>query len=370
MDGLALCYLGIIALRLPVTPGDLHRWVTDGKLLYRRAFKILPFVMRDKLPGRYRAILNPNSTPTFERFYAALIDLEVCFCKENGLIWPALNRPLLLVRYLKELALPLELYDTTTNLAQILEYSFVYSEGLKGKLEVRRLPEAQLVSCLVVGIKLLYPFDGQRRYPKTMLEPATTTMDWDQWQKHITSSRVQWTDDPLKYSTEELLNMAEKDVLSMSGRQLDQYLDFYHENFIDTERISRGEDGEFRTALYNMFPVDDPRPLQPLNQEERHSMNQVQLDTVKAVHATIGSTRPVPGNEGASVTLRPAQNYRYYRREGDLPETARRFYEEAAKLAGLSMHMLITAIFLTEKKIDKWRIRQMRENKVEISDTS
>jgi RNA polymerase I-specific transcription initiation factor RRN7 len=55
---------------------------------------------------------------------------------------------------------------------------------------------------------------------------------------------------------------------------------------------------------------------------------------------------------------RPGEKYRIYRKEEDIPENARRFYEAVARCAGLSMDMLVMAVFFTEKKMDKWQVEQ------------
>ena len=168
LDCLGLCYLGIITLRLPITPGDIYKWITEDKMAYRRAIKHLPVAMRDRLPAYYHAVLDPNGILTFKRFYVAMVDLQIGFEERHGILWPSLNVPLLIYRYLKELALPLELYDATIKLGDLLEYDFALHAEDKGRVSIRHLPEAQLIACLVVCVKLIYPFDGVSRFPLTV----------------------------------------------------------------------------------------------------------------------------------------------------------------------------------------------------------
>lgn len=57
---------------------------------------------------------------------------------------------------------------------------------------------------------------------------------------------------------------------------------------------------------------------------------------------------------------RPGSSYRFYRTESSLPETARMFYETAARLSGLSLHSLVRAVFQTELKVQRWQEDQRR----------
>lgn len=57
---------------------------------------------------------------------------------------------------------------------------------------------------------------------------------------------------------------------------------------------------------------------------------------------------------------RPGSSYRRYRRESDLPEPAKHFYEAAAKAAGLSLPMLIRAVFHTELRLEHWQGNQRK----------
>ncbi|KAF2257832.1 hypothetical protein CC78DRAFT_572905 [Lojkania enalia] len=359
IDSLALCYLGIITLRLPVTPGDICKWTIDDSMPYQRAIQLLPLTMRGRLPPAYHAVLDPNSLLKLERFFSAIVDLSTAFQKEYGIIWPSLNSPLLIFRYLKELALPLELYDTTTRLASYLGYNFAFPTSVNGIIGIRNLPEAQLVACLVICVKVVYPFDGQQQYPRTTSEPAATTIDWEDWYKQISLPKMEQQGSSSKYTPEALANMQEQDIFSMSEDQLDQYLDWYQDTFIDEARIRQGGDGDFQSALYDMFPIDRTRPSKASNDQSERSTNQ-DMEIIKAVHGNMRPRTVIRDHEGQEHIVRPGQRYKYYRKKEDLPEHAKRFYERAAKIAGLSLDMLIKAVFFAEQKVEKWRDKRRR----------
>ena len=355
LESLALCYLAMLTLRLPVTPGDIYKWTMEEGMPYKKAIKHIPPVMKDRLPAHYHASLNPNSVLKLDRFQSATTNLQISFEKEHGITWPGLNYPLLLFRYLKELALPLELYDATTRLAGILGYDFVLHTANKSRLGIRHLPEAQFLACLVVCTKLIYPFDEEQRNPKSMSEPAATKIDWEEWYKAITSARTDESDSIAKLTIEELTNLQEKDVFSMTGDQMDQYLDWYQDSFIDESGHEQAEDGEFRNALYSMFPIDTESSSNAAADIQEDVDDQVKLNIVKATHGTIEPVPVVEAGEETERTLRPGQNYPFYKTEKELPPAAKNFYEEAARIAGLPLGMLVKAVFYTEKAIQKWQ---------------
>lgn len=66
------------------------------------------------------------------------------------------------------------------------------------------------------------------------------------------------------------------------------------------------------------------------------------------------------GEQDDDSIPRPGSSYRFYRTESSLPETARVFYETAARLSGLSLDSLIRAVFQTELKVQQWQEDQRR----------
>lgn len=355
-DCLVLCYLGITTLRLPFTPGDIYAWVADGKLAYRRAIKLLPLAMRDRLPPAYRAVLDPSAPLTHTRFYKTLTDLQISYNRDHGIVWPVLNVPLLLFRYLKELALPLELYDATKRLGELLGYDFAPHYGGKKRLGIRHLAEAQLVSCLMICIKVLYPLDNEKRFPKSSSEPTAAVMDWQAWCEQMKAAEEAGRGGNGRFTTEDLTKLQEKDVFQMNPQDMDQYLDFYADTFLDNAEIQRTRDvDDFRNALYDMFPIDTQTQHPP--QEMSHGLPLGQkLDTVKATHGAI-KTVPVVAEEDAEV-LRAGQAYPIWKTEQDLPGAAKTLYQGAAKIAGLSVNMLTLAVVFTEARVEQWKKAQ------------
>lgn len=359
VDCLVLCYMGMLTLRLPITPGDIYSWTTEGTMVYRRAIRFIPGNMRDRLPPSYHANLDPSFLLSMNQFQSTLIALQTAFETRHGILWPPLNVPVLLFRYLKELALPLELYDASIRLGTLLGYDFaLHATGLK-KLWIRNLPETNLIACLIVCVKLFYPFEGDNIYPKLGSEPATTIFNWEVWEAKIAEAKREMTGNSSRYTTEELINLEEQDVFGMTGAQLDQYLEFYMNNFLDEIPPEKNESSSnFRNALHDMFPITtDCQPQ--LDQVSVRLANQVNLSTVKEVHKRIKPAHAVVEEERSGVQ-RPGQRYTLYETESRLPAEAKKFYREAAGVTGLTIEMLIMAVCSTEKKILKWKMKQHR----------
>lgn len=360
LDSLALCYLGILTLRLPITPGDIYHWATEEKLAYRGAIKLLPLPMRDRLPPSYHATLNPNALLKFKRFYAVITDLQVGFTISHKIVWPPLNHRLLLFRYLKKLALPLEVYDITLRLGKLLGHDFVLHQEGNKRLGVRHLPEAQLAGCLVVCVRLLYPFDSEKRHPRSAAEPASAVMNWTRWHEQLEDARAVAEGGNECFTVEQLTELEEKDAFEMAPNQLDQYLDFYADTFLDENEIQRTKDtDDFRSAIYNMFPIEEVSATATDLGGDSPSCND-DLATVRAVHSSMRAMSAIPDDEVGAGVLRPGKSYHIYKKEVDLPEPAQLFYEQVAKMAGLSMDMLLLAVFATEARIERWRRKQKK----------
>lgn len=359
-DCLALCYLGMHTLRLPLTPGDIYAWVVDGKMAFRGAIKLLPMAMKDRLPSSYHSSLNPYTMMSYKRFYSTLTNLQISFEKDHGVLWPPLNLHLLLFRYIKELALPLQLYDATLRLRDLLGYTFALQHDGRQRVGFAQLPEAQLIGCVIVCIKLIYPFDKIKRSPGSVAEPAALVMDWKQWSKHLRAAKMEQRQGKPNFTTEELTKLQESDVFEMKPEQLDRYLKFYADNFLDDAEIQRTRDNDdFRNALFDMFPIDVKEHRQPTEVSAERPQGST-LNTVKDVQASMKTADVVADDEGEENVVRPGQMYPIWKQIQDLPPRAVLFYEEAARIAGFSVDMLVMAVYFVEVRLERRR-RQQKE---------
>lgn len=401
VDLLALCYLGCLTLRLPVAPGDIWSWITEGDMPWRRAIRFIPPAMKENLPGYYRAELSPSPLLSYRKFYKTVTDLKVSLRREYGITWPKLNTPLLLFRMLRDLALPLEVYGAALRVATIVGYTFdALPKDETWQIGVRHLPEAQMAACVVLAVKLLYPVDYGvvARYPASSSEPAAAVVNWKQWDELIASLKTKRRKDaksgveaeeegeeepgeaskaPKALTAEQMLRLDGEDVFSLSGEQMDQYLDFYTSNFAEEARWTTDGNSAWRNALFDMFPVPRPAPdnrsasnnptssPQPLTtHKEPKRLNpidptvQEKLEFVREVHMYIRPRRVIEEDEDARGTLRPGAQYTVWNEVDDVPEDAKRLCEEIGRLMGVDVGMLVLVVGAAERKIVEMQRRK------------
>jgi RNA polymerase I-specific transcription initiation factor RRN7 len=77
----------------------------------------------------------------------------------------------------------------------------------------------------------------------------------------------------------------------------------------------------------------------------------------------IKSMRIISEEEAAGLDhdlLRPGASYPFYRSVSILPDTARPFYEAAARLVGLSLHVVTRVVLQTEFRLQRWQEDERR----------
>jgi RNA polymerase I-specific transcription initiation factor RRN7 len=124
---------------------------------------------------------------------------------------------------------------------------FTYHFSLSPR-NLRRLvlPEAQILSLIVVATKLIFPFDDQKRYPTSAAEPAAQALDWSLWARAQKDYEEIFSSDGRLGKGKPIL-VSESDVFSMTDQQVDDYLDWYESSWLDKTR--------------RMLPVSGTGPL-------------------------------------------------------------------------------------------------------------
>ncbi|GKZ34338.1 hypothetical protein AbraIFM66950_004568 [Aspergillus brasiliensis] len=350
IDSIALCYLGALLMRLPVGVGDLHRMVMRGDVPFIRIVKDIPREMRDKLPQEFISVLETTRLLQAEHLHGAVSDLLLLYHTKFSMQFPSLNWPFFLYRYVKRLALPIDIYPAVKKLQHLLGFKFEFPTRVSGKRRLLQLPELQLVALIVISTKLLFPFDDIERHPTSSKDPAIQVIDWNLWsqiQRHFDNRET--PAGQLGKGKEILVN--ERDVFSMTPSQLDEYMDWYENSWLDPTKVSN--------PLADLFPtgpnVGESQPTAPTPEPtEEEALDEL----IKASTNQLQTRQIIPEND--LDTPRPGSSYTSYRTESDLPDTARPFYETAAKVAGVSLSTLITAVLQAENKINGWLEEQRR----------
>jgi RNA polymerase I-specific transcription initiation factor RRN7 len=83
------------------------------------------------------------------------------------------------------------------------------------------------MSLIVVATKLSQPFDDISRYSVSDLDPSTVQIDWKKWAKIMAGAPT----DGLRRGEE--IHVADEDVLGMSEKAMDDYLDWHQRTWVD-----------------------------------------------------------------------------------------------------------------------------------------
>lgn len=362
LQSLTLCYMGVWLLRLPITLGDMIKWVQQGELLYFRAIKEIPREMKDRLPAQYHFMLDPQSLLTAKKLHHAVTATFLLYQRDFSMEFPSINVPLQLFRYIEELALPIEVYPAVQKLASLLSYDFAHLHNeQKKKLRIIDFPEAQLISTIIIAVKLLYPFDDLKRYPSSAEDSSVAVLNWETWHQ----AKQEYEDkvcDGSKLSYEAAAKISEIDVLKMADSAIDDYLDYFHKTWTVDDPQARDEDADFRIALLDMFPVGQSTSTSSCN----INISKLRSHKIKVVQRSLKLRRVVTKEQDHTLekkVVRPGSMDQRYRHATDLDGYAKAFYTAAAEFAGLDLQSVVRAVYLTEQRIEvlkeQWEIEAL-----------
>ncbi|KAL4789469.1 hypothetical protein BDV19DRAFT_374058 [Aspergillus venezuelensis] len=365
IDTVALCYLGALLMRLPVSVGDFHQMVLRSDIPYNRAFNHVPHDMKDRLPPEYIALLETTRLLKAEDLHNAVFDLLLYYQRQFKVQFPPLNTPSLLYRLIRRLALPVDIYPVTKRLQSLIGFTFKYPTKIVGRKKPLDKPELQLVTLVVIATKLLFPFDDVERHPTSAQEPAVQAVNWEAWadiQKHFDNRDA--SAGRIGKGKEILVN--EGDVLKMTPDQLDEYMDWYESSWI--ENSSKGTD-----TLAAMFPISSTSKQDRQINSATEDNEEESLNWMLQMAPRYLKTREVISDPKADVP-RPGSLYARYRHESDLPDSARAFYEVVAKVTGVSLATLVRCVSQAEGQINKWledqrRIKHFADREMDAEDS-
>ena len=230
------------------------------------------------------------------------------------------------------------------------------------------------MALLVIVVKLHHPFDNVVRYATTLTDPGLMTIDWDAWCKHQKEFDDRLTSGG-KIGRGNEMKIMEREVLSMTGDQMDEYMDWFERTWVKEEN-QEPKKGGLPAQLLDMFPTGrldgSSAPvidLQDLANTDRELLD----DKLKAGQGSLKFRRVVSTEkEGKSKVPveRIGSFYKRYRKEQDLPPQAKAFYDAAANLIGVSFSTLFIAVLQSEQKVLKYRREQLKDEMEDSEDES
>jgi RNA polymerase I-specific transcription initiation factor RRN7 len=362
LEALALCYLGIVLLRLPYTIGDITEWASKGEMPYYRAIQEVPKAMREQLPGAYHEALEPSTLLKLGVVQRSVAQLVILFKRDFKMSFPRLNRPLLAFQYIQRLALPLDVYLVLPRLAESCAFTLDYPADIAKRLQAIDFPESQLAALVVIATKLLYPFDGVQRSTTTHSEPATMKLDWESWSAAISNATNGDVSTP-QSRFEKAIKVEETDIFSMSAQELDDYLDFYESTWMDSDLKGKGKDRDFRQAMYAMFPTGKLTPStsnHDTGDEVAAGKDALEKQKIATVARSMRPRKTI-AKESANLKeniVRPGSFYKRHRKALELEGPERLFHQEVARLTGISLDSLVKAVFSSEILIGRHEERR------------
>ena len=230
------------------------------------------------------------------------------------------------------------------------------------------------MALLVIVVKLHYPFDSVVRYAATLNDPGIMKIDWDVWCKHQKEFDHRLTSGG-KIGRGNEMKVMEREVLSMTGDQMDEYMDWFERTWVKEEN-QEPKKGGLPSQLLDMFPTGrlDGSSAPVIDLQDLANTDRKFLDNkLKAAQGSL-KFRRVMSTEKEGKSKVPVERigsfYKRYRKEQDLPPQAKTFHEAAANLIGVSFSTLFIAVLQSEQKVLKYRREKLKEEMEDSEDES
>lgn len=346
----SLLYLACVVLQLPVTLQDVHEWLGRESFPYLRIASLLPDALYKKLPLPYRIkFARFGRLPLEGDLHRSTLRLASLLHKHPllSLRLPPLNHRLVLFRFLTELSLPLDIYTAVLKLGSRLQCHFKLLPSEHYRTYLVDHPELQLLSLLIVAVKLIHPFDGKTRRPRHDLDASNLQVDWHAW----ASERK---DKPPSNSEESRnhLRTRDTDVFGMTDAEIDGYLGWFQRNMLNDAHPEKTAGKDLRDVVAPMLPLDEPGP-EPTDDTLDENRRAVVCENIKHAQSSLRYVRPVSDEQakGRKNLLRPGDAYEIYRRPSDLPLLARPFFKQAARVGAVDVGQLVLGVYQTEMRL-------------------
>lgn len=262
------------------------------------------------------------------------------------------------------------LHGKTLQISELLSAKFAFP--LPGsRQQISSLPEIQLICLLTIAVKLYHPFDGFTRHVRSLADSAALTVDWATWVDVQTSHGVHASGE-IHLEPGREINVTERDVMNMTGEQLDGYMDWYERTFVDESRVEQKARG-LPEQLLEMFPTGRPDDTssKPYNYDRTAAEEQQIID--RRLNMVMGKLhlRDIVSNDSEDSarvhedSTRIGSFYKRYRKVEDLTPHAKAFHETVAKAIGVRLETLILAVAQVERKLVKWREAKLKADKEE-----
>ena len=264
---------------------------------------------------------------------------------------------------------PVEISTTFNALSTLLNVPFTFPRPGR-RMKTSSFPELTLLSVLIVSVKIYHPFDLLPRHPRSLTDPGVLRINWNVWVDALSKHGRRFTSEGELGRGNECA-ITEEDVMRMTEGQMDEYLDWSERMWARDEQ-RRG----LPKQLLDMFPTGrlDGSVGAELSFDEESLVDQISTDAslaavlgsmkMRTVVSSSSSDEP-PETEKKKAIRRLGSFYKRYLRPSDLSThpAAKKFYEVAASLLGISVAKLVVAVLQVERKLQVLVREEMRRER-------
>ncbi|KAI1107043.1 hypothetical protein F4804DRAFT_258391 [Jackrogersella minutella] len=358
IDTLALCYLGCLVRRLPAATADFYGWAQRGEIDFLAALNGIPRNVRDRLPAEYHRAMQVRDHISPGKLQSAVLELVISYNANFETVFPPLNYVPILVRFITDLTLPVEVYLVVKCITEILGTDYSWPVGGK-RIRTMDNPEVLLISLVVVSAKLLYPLDGIERPPRSHEDPRGLKIDWSKWQETMQSNPAD-TSSALRRGEE--YQVTPEDALTMDKTKLDDFMDWFEKMWIG--------DGDPKTAGRIREPFERQTRSSNTNDIDKQLNKDGDIERIRNRYAALNEStkvvEPVPEPEDLENQKREKQARDFcpvWRTQEDLPHAAKVLYEKAANLAAINLNTLIRGAAQVERRLEVWCTQRARRER-------
>ncbi|RDA86124.1 hypothetical protein CP532_1174 [Ophiocordyceps camponoti-leonardi (nom. inval.)] len=303
-ETIALCYLGLQLLKIPVRQAQLLGWANNGEMPYKTARPLCVSLTGGELSR-------------------TVMSLVLSYHLNYAMTFPELRWVPLLVQYAKSLALPVESVVVTKRLADLLDVRFHFPVKSSRILPLDH-PEIHLVALLIVATKLCFPFLNNQSSMQSSVQSYLPRFNWEVWMRGMSQplqNRGSWEGGASSFR-----RVTPNQVVHMDDETFEAYLAHLSARWVgDGAGQPSGQTSEL-----------------PREEDE---------DVLKLFSETLEP--PLERTETST-------QYLAYKSVEGLSEVAAAFYTAAvefviADVLGIPLELLVRAVFSQERKVQSWQ---------------
>ena len=255
-------------------------------------------------------------------------------------------------------SIAVDVYFHTRDLMQLLNVDLQFASASQ-KSTVLDNPEVQLMSLLIIVVKLWHPFDTEDRCIQDINDSSSLTIDWNTWAK-ISQRPTDNDGQAQTLQPGDEIKISDRDILKLPPNQLDQYLHWYARHWVD-DKPHPNERGGLPGQLLEVFPMFPNKSADVATSDMTGSSclrYKLIDDRLKKIQGTLKlrEAHPMDHEASQSTPMRcVGELYERFRYVGELTPRALDFFSAAADAISISVSSLVSAVSQLESRLERWR---------------